>query len=82
MLSGYGIRREFKSFSVSKTYARGDRPKRIDERWDVALTKVAYADFVTEACNRLAYNLRNNLGMGDDEIFGQNRTIKLELRTD
>ena len=68
----------FSNHAFTKSYSVGSRPKTVNRTETVNIPYGTLAPFLTGHCNVKANQLRAG-GMSDAEIFGQDRTIKVEL---
>ncbi|NIA69589.1 hypothetical protein HBA54_13390 [Pelagibius litoralis] len=72
---------EYRGYGYSESYPVGDRPKSVDHTKVLRLPRNAYDTFAVSACNALAHRLRDEAGMGDQEIFSRNRTVRVRAGT-
>lgn len=68
---------EFKDHKVSKSYPWYDRPKNVHKVLnDISIPESEYAPFFVQQCNQLISRLKNNLGLSNQQIFSQDRTLE------
>ena len=72
--------RQFHNYGVSKHYAWNERPRRVDRTERVIVPATVWQDFVEGQCNGLADELRG-LGLSDQQIFAQDRSLQLLVTT-
>jgi hypothetical protein len=68
---------EFNDHKVSKSYPWYDRPKDVHKVLnDISIPESEYAPFFVQQCNQLITRLKNNLGLSNQQIFSQDRTLE------
>ncbi|WP_420348939.1 hypothetical protein [Pelagibius sp.] len=68
---------KFEESGHSESYST-PRPKSVNKTFGFEITKQQYADYVVEACNMMAENLRDN-GLTDQQIFAEHRTAMIDV---
>ncbi len=73
-------KKQFPEFKYSKSYALGDRPKKVTRDLPFSIPLQAYKAYVEDACNQMASNLRSSLDYTDEDIFAVDRPISVAVR--
>ncbi|NIA69593.1 hypothetical protein HBA54_13410 [Pelagibius litoralis] len=71
--------KDFPELGKSASYPLGDRPKIVNREYPLFIPLQAYRAYVKEACNQMAFRLRNYSGKTNDEIFAVDRSIPVEV---
>ncbi len=72
---------KYESYGHSRSYDAGNRPRRVHLTVTLNVPRAAYDSLAISACNALAYRLRNRQGLGNQEIFSQDRMIRVRAGT-
>lgn len=72
---------QFKNLGYSKSYPRGDRPKKVARDLSFSIPPQSYKGIAKQTCNQKASQLRSESGMSDEEIFSADRETFMELDT-
>ncbi len=75
-------KKQFPELKSSKSYSLGDRPKKVKRDLPFSISRQSYKSYAVEACNQLASRLRNDLGRTNEQIFGEDRLLSVQVRAE